>query len=155
MRVRLAAQADIERLVDLNLEVHDLHVAHLAGFFKPARREDLAEYFEAMLEREDARVLVACEDAEVVGYVLLVLRERPENAVMLEQRWLYIEQIGVAAAYRRRGHAAALVEAARKVAKEHGLGRVELETWAFNREARAFFRSQGFDARILKMAMPV
>ncbi len=155
MSVRRATKADVGRLADLNTEVHDLHVAHLPYFFKPARPEDLTAFFERMLEAPEAWVFVACEGQEVVGYMVLVLRERPENEFALPQRWLYIDQIGVTEAHRRRGHAAALVDRARGVAKEYGLERIELDTYAFNERAQAFFRSQGFQDHMIKMKMGV
>jgi diamine N-acetyltransferase len=153
MSVRQATPADIERLVDLNMEVHDLHVAHLPTLFKPARREDLASYFEQTLASRDALVYVACDGEKVVGYTLLIIRERPENPVVYAHRSLYIEQIGVAESHRRQGHASDLVETARAVAKESGLDRIELDTWGFNEQAQAFFRSQGFRTRNVKMEM--
>ncbi len=153
MSVRTATGADIERLVDLNMEVHDYHVAHLPYFFKTANREDLAAYFREVLGREDARVFVATDGATVAGYVLLVIRERPENPIAYAQRWLYVEQIGVSTAHRRQGHGAALIAAARQMAREQGLDRIELHTWAFNEPAHAFFHAQGFETRGLQMAM--
>ncbi len=155
MSVRPATPADIERLVDLNSEVHDLHVAELPAYFKPVSRADLAAYFADMLEAPGARVFVACNGPEVVGYMLLVLRERPANIFAHAQRWLEIDQIGVTAAHRGQGHAAALVEAARALAKEYSLGRIELHTWGFNERAQAFFRAQGFQTQGIKMGMDV
>src|SRR5512135_3544181 len=108
MSVRRATPADIERLADLNLEVHDLHVAHLPWFFKPAERDKVAAAFTEKLSAEDTRIFVACEDGNVVGYVVLVMRERLENPFSLSQRWLYLDQIGVTASHQRLGHAAAL-----------------------------------------------
>jgi diamine N-acetyltransferase len=155
MSIRRATKADIDRLVDLNIEVHDLHVAHLPFFFEQINRRDVAAYFAGMLDAPGAHVLVACDGPEVVGYMLLVIRERPAAPGVRGRRWLYIEQIGVAEAHRRRGHAAALIEEARAVAEEHGLGRIELDTWGFNTRAQAFFRSQGFETVSMKMGMEV
>ena len=54
MSVRPATKSDIERLVDLNMEVHELHVVHLPDFFKPAQRGDLAAFFAEMLQADYA-----------------------------------------------------------------------------------------------------
>jgi ribosomal protein S18 acetylase RimI-like enzyme len=153
--VRLATRADIERLVDLNNEVQELHLAQLPHVFKPARREDLRAYFEQTLASPEARVLVACDGAHVVGYTLLVVRERPENPVAHALRSLYIEQIGVTETHQRHGHATALIEAARALARKEDLPRIELDTWGFNERAQAFFRSQGFRIRTIKMELDV
>jgi diamine N-acetyltransferase len=155
MSIRQAMKADVERLADLNMEVHDLHVAHMPGVFKPARHEDLAAYYDGLLEVPDAHVFVACQGPEVVGYMVLIIRERLESAINVARRWLYVEQIGVAEAHRRQGHAAALLEAARAVAKEQKLDRIELDTYGFNEGAQAFFRSQGFQTVTIKMGMEV
>ncbi len=155
MSVRRATEGDLQRLVDLNLEVHDLHVAHLPYVFEPIDREAVVAFFGNLLNAPEALILVACEEAEVVGYMLLIFRERAGGSGLRARRWLYIEQIGVTEAHRRRGHAAALVEAARDVAKEHGLSRIELDTWGFNERAQAFFRSRGFQTVSMKMGMAV
>src|SRR3974390_3130499 len=109
MSVRRATDADLGRLVDLSMEVHDLHVAQLSYFFKPVGREEQAAFILEMLAAPEALAFVACEGSAVVGYMLLMIRERPENSVTHAQRLLYIEQIGVTEAHRRQGHAAALV----------------------------------------------
>lgn len=152
MSVRLASAADLERLVELNLEVHDLHVAHMPDLFKPADPEDVSAYFAAMVAADAAEIFVACEGPVVVGYLLLVLRERPEDPVMLAQRFAYIEQIGVTAEHRGRGHGHELIAAARTFARQRGLDRVELDTWGFNKAAHAFFHAEGFHTRNIRMA---
>ncbi len=153
--IRPAVLADVARLVALNKEVHDRHVAYMPELFLPAPPQVVAAYFEEMLASEGARICVACVGEEVVGYVLLVLRERPGNPTMRSQRWLYIEQIGVSAAHRGQGHGAALIEAARAVARAEGLPRIELDTWGFNTPAHEFFFGQGFESRMLRMAQEV
>jgi ribosomal protein S18 acetylase RimI-like enzyme len=66
---------------------------------------------------------------------------------------LYVEAIGVTEAYRGRGHATALIDVARALAKEQRADRIELDTWGFNERAQRFFRSVGFDVRGIRMAM--
>jgi diamine N-acetyltransferase len=155
MSIRQATKADVERIADLSMEVHDIHVAHWPTVFKPAGHEDVAAYFAGLLEAPDVHVFVACRGSEIVGYTVLVVRERLENAFTYNRRWLYVEQIGVTEAHRRQGHAAGLIEAVRAVAKEQKLDRIELDTYGFNERAQAFFRSQGFQTQLVKMGMDV
>lgn len=47
--------------------------------------------------------------------------------------------------HRKDGIGAALMSAVRHAAEEHGVA-MALDMWSFNEVARAFFRSQGFEA---------
>ena len=155
MSVRGATRGDFERLVDLMSEVVDQHVDHLPYVFKQAKREDIVEYLNEMLDSKDVRVFVACAGPEVVGYMLLTVDEDAGNPFFHPRRLLYIEALAVTAAHRREGHGAALLDAARSVAAEQGLDRVEFETWGFNDQAHEYFRARGFGTLSLRMTAQV
>jgi ribosomal protein S18 acetylase RimI-like enzyme len=61
------------------------------------------------------------------------------------RRILYFDQIAVTESDRGRGHGRRLIEAGVALARELGIGIVELDVYAFNAKARAFFLSQGFE----------
>lgn len=73
-------------------------------------------YLQRRLAREDLLVLAALADGAVVGALVAYELAKLER----ECREYYIYDLGVAAAYRRRGIASALIEAAREIAAERG-----------------------------------
>jgi ribosomal protein S18 acetylase RimI-like enzyme len=155
MSVRRATRSDIRRLVDLMTEVVDQHADHMPQVFRRAKREDIVEYLNEMLDAEDTRVFVACAGPEVVGYMLLMVDDDPGSPFFLPRRLLYIEALAVTAAHRRQGHGAALLDTAWRVAAELGLDRVEFETWGFNEQAHEYFRARGFETLSLRMTARV
>ena len=155
MSVRRATREDFERLVDLMSEVVDQHVGHLPYVFKQAKREDIVEYLNGMFDAQDVWVFVACAGLDVVGYMLLTVDDDPGDPFFHPRRLLYIEAFAVTAAHRREGHGAALLDAARSVAAEQGLDRIEFETWGFNDQAHEYFRARGFGTLSLRMTAQV
>ena len=155
MSIRRATPADIEALVGLMDEVHDLHVAHLPWVFRPALQREMLAYFDELLDSPEARVYLACAGEEAVGYLLLLILDQPAAPMMERRRSLYIESIGVTVRHRGQGYGRALLETARAVAGELGLVRIELDTWGFNEPAHAFFRRHGFGTMCVRMVAEV
>jgi ribosomal protein S18 acetylase RimI-like enzyme len=151
MSVRSASREDLEHLVDLMSEVVDEHVCHLPYVFKQATREDMVEYLTELLDSPDAWVFAACSGPEVVGYMLCTIDADPGNPFFNPRRLLYIEALAVTADHRRGGHGADLLDAARTVAAEQGLDRIEFETWGFNQQAIDYFSARGFGTQSVRM----
>jgi len=121
IRIRLATEADIERVVRLEQE----------AFTDAWSRAS----FEHLLG--DARTLfaVACDENGVVqGYVVAwyVLDEGE------------IANLAVSSTSRRRGIGGLLLDAALAMARDHGVGAVYLEVRDSNETARSLYASRGF-----------
>ena len=155
MSVRAASRGDFERLVELMSEVINQHARHLPYVFKQATRADVVDYVNQKLDAQEGWVFVACAGPEVVGYMLLTLDDDPGDAFFHPRRVLYIEALAVTEAHRREGHGAALLDAARSVAAEQALDRIEFETWGFNDQAQDYFRARGFATQSLRMSAEV
>jgi GNAT superfamily N-acetyltransferase len=147
MRIEPGSPADAGTLARLNTFVHDLHLEHAPHVFGTPTREDAAAAFEALLRRENYRAFLAYVDDRAVGYVLVMVGERPASAFNRPRRWLYIDQISVEPDARRHGVGRALVSAVLRHADDTGIDDVEVDTWAFNDRAQAFFASLGFRAK--------
>ena len=63
---------------------------------------------------------------------------------------LYVDALAVDPAWRRRGVARALLGEADRMAAEHGLRGVALDTGIENRAARALYQRSGFEQRGLR-----
>ena len=77
------------------------------------------------------------------GFVAQVVH-RPEHPFRHALDLVYVDQIAVDPAHRRRGYGARLLREAVALAQAAGIRRVELDVWAFNAGARRFFAGQGF-----------
>jgi ribosomal protein S18 acetylase RimI-like enzyme len=154
MTIRLAIIADYHGVALLNFEIQQMHAEALPHLFKPATDQNFTSaVFEAMLAQPDCSLYVAEADGNAVGYIYLQVIERAESWARYAQRALYIHQLCVARSHRRQGHGKRLLEQAAAVASQHGIARIELDTWWFNVDARTFFKVYGFEEFNLRSAL--
>lgn len=150
-----AVLGDAAAIGRLHAIVHNLHVDHLAWYFKGVDVHHLAEVARATLQQPDTYTIVARVDGEIVGYAVGVLHDIPESLFAHECKHLYLDQIAVDPAFRRKGIGRELVKALLNYARREGLEQVALDTWEFNEGARSFFLSMGFKRQMQRLAMSV
>ncbi len=122
MRLRAARAADLEALVAFEDTV-----------FADDPHRIVRRQWQALL-RQPGAVIVAAAPGELLGVIVLALRGRV----------LRIQSIGVAAAARRRGVGATLLELAARRGRRLGCSAVRLEVAAGNQPARALYAAHGF-----------
>jgi GNAT superfamily N-acetyltransferase len=144
---------DVEAIASLQEEVHTLHVANAAWYFLAADRSLLAEATRARLLDESTRPLIGRRDGQVIGYVLASARVRPAKHISREYTAIYLDEICVRSDCRRTGVGRLLVEALFTLDREEGIGRVELDAWAFNTDARQFFERLGFQPQMHRLSV--
>ena len=144
MNIRAAAEGDIDALAALNSDVQGLHVTLFPDRFKETDPDEVAGWFQSVLEKPCFRTLIALADEAPAGYIVLRIKERQEHAFCKAHKLLYVDQISVRHDYRNQGVGRALLEAAKAVASAEGLQRLELDVWSENTEAKRFFAAQGF-----------
>lgn len=150
IQIRDALERDVTALTELSRFVHDIHVEAHPAYFKPFEPGAIAEQFRTRLLRRETRIRIASLGDLPVGYVVVLLRERPEDARCFARRYCEIEEIAVAASRRRQGVARALIEDVRREARSLGIGGVELASWCFNETAHAAFQALGFDPMLVR-----
>jgi len=99
------------------------------------------EHMQNLLEQEDACVLVAEAEDQIVGYIVGHIRTPPP--VFQSSRYGYVSDICVAASMRRRGIGRVLFERLSVWFREQGADHVELRVAARNPAAQAFWRKLG------------
>ena len=152
MTIRLAEAADYEGVARLNAEVQQLHADALPRLFKPTSENIFTrEVYDGMLAQPRCYLYIAVRGTEPVGYVYAEVQERPEAWFRYAQRVVYIHQLAVSRLHRRRGYGERLVQQVVALAESQGIRRLELDTWWFNAEARAFFKRLGFTELNLRM----
>lgn len=145
INVRTASSQDACTLAELNQSVHRIHVQAMPEIFKPITVEKAEGLFVDWLKMENIHFLIVETENKPVGYAMLVVRERPENLFCYARKSIYVEQIAVPEQYQGHGFGKALIDAAKKLATDLNISKIELDVWAFNEKAQAFFNAQGFE----------
>jgi ribosomal protein S18 acetylase RimI-like enzyme len=135
--VRPAASADAAGIAAIYRENARWHASLDPDYFREPDPDRLVEALRAddeWREREDTLALVAEVDGDVAGYLEASLSAPSEGADWqsvrdLSQTRMYINSLGTADRFKRRGVATALVEAAEAWAVEHGASVATLDTW--------------------------
>jgi ribosomal protein S18 acetylase RimI-like enzyme len=146
---RVARRADIARVCDLARELRVALLKERGGALwetREARPEPLEPAFAALLERDDATVLVGTLDDHVVGYGVAeieILRDGSRLGV--------ISEIFVQPEARAVGIGEVLVERLVAYCVDAGCIGVDASALPGDRQAKNFFERAGFTARLLTM----
>jgi len=146
MNIRTATPQDSLLLSTLCQDVQSLHAKHHSEIFKMPSGDDFAvSFFDEMLVDPTARLFIAEEDWGAIGYIFCKLFERPEGLFTYANRFIQIEHISVRPDAQQRGAGAALLNRVEELAREVGVTKIQLNSWAFNTNAHAFFERFGFE----------
>ena len=144
IEIRDAGRDDLEAVNVLRRQVNDLHVQGRPDIFRPGFGPDLEAHLLEQFESDQAGVIVAVADGRIAGFAVVQYICRPQSAYSLARSFYRVEEFGVDAAFRRRGIATLLMKYLREDARRLGFNRIELDVWAFNESALAFYTSVGF-----------
>ena len=89
-------------------------------------------------------MIVAIADGRVVGEMILRVMTREDDGFWKKRRWLYIDDLCVDAAWRGMGVAEKLDAFAEEIARSEDCVSIELNCWAFNERAAAFYKRMGY-----------
>lgn len=142
--VRPARPEELARVNALRREVNDLHVQGRPDIFRPGFNAELQRHVFDQYAENPNNVIVALLDGEVCGFATVQEIRRPESPYALARAFYRVEEFGVDSRFRRRGVATALVDYMKRDARARGFDRVELDVWAFNDGALAFYEAAGF-----------
>jgi diamine N-acetyltransferase len=143
--VRLATLDDADVIGRQTSSVQQLHNKALPFIFKPTSADLFPpQKLAALIQDPNCIVAVAEIDRKVVGHIYGAVVNRTENEFNRAESYLYIYQIGVDDDARRQGVGTALITFIGDCAQALGLTTVQVDHWAFNGRARAFFEACGF-----------
>jgi len=155
MNIRLATLDDLDLLARLNTDVQRLHANALPHLFKQPDNPAaiIADFRERIFANVEGRVFFAELDDEAAGYVYAHMTHRPDNAYTYALDAIHIDQISVRPVYQGMGVGYGLVQEVFDWARTEKIKRVTLDTGAFNVEAQAFFKKQGFEVSTYRMGV--
>ena len=145
--LRAAVEDDVEQLAVLSASVQQLHVTARPDVFKTADPRALRHLFMRRLTDPAIRIWIAEIAGIVVGHAVTVDKRQEESLYAHTRSWREVDEVVVGVGHRRIGVARALLRHVEITARTDGFPAVELNTWAFNGDARASFEHLGFVPR--------
>ena len=140
--IRQATRKDIGGILPLWNQMMDYHAA-LDERFRPAPdgEEHWATVLRSWLRDDDACVLVADAEGQLVGYIIGMMRENPP--VLLPPTYGLVSDICVDPAWRQQGIGRRLFEGLQDWFREKELSTVHLNVAHFSPVSQAFWRAMG------------
>jgi ribosomal protein S18 acetylase RimI-like enzyme len=131
-----------------------MHATAMPDFFKPPSAMTFPpDFWQERLAEADVVILVAEQAGTVIGYLYADTTPAMETAATYARPRFYIHHIGVDALHRGQGAGAALLDAAKALARDQGIALLALTTWTFNERAVRFFTRAGFEVYNYRMWM--
>lgn len=145
MNIRKATVDDAGIIAQLNGHVQQVHADAEPTLYKPAKVSDelIAHHVDAINDSHGT-IFVAEDDGRAVGYIHVVVHERPENSFRFERRYVLVDAMSVNPQYYGTGVADKLMDCAVSLAHEHHAEQVILDVWDWNYRARKFYAKRGF-----------
>ena len=142
--VRRATKSDIGRLLELLIQVDMVHHNGRPDIFKGPATKYNAKELESIIEDDSTPVFVcADETGNVMGHAFCIHKQVLNDSVLTDVKTLYIDDICVDEAFRKKGVGRALYEHVKEYARQHDFYNVTLNVWSCNGEAMKFYESLG------------
>lgn len=142
--LRRADLDDVGALVALSVAIQGLHHQHQPTVFLPADPEASEAGLRKWLGEDGELCWLAERGGRALGYLTAREARQAGDRLVRELRAFHVSQVVVDPEFRGRGVGRALMEAALAHAREEGFETAQLNVWAFNATAAAFFASFGF-----------
>lgn len=142
MEILRAGIGDVTGILELLLQVNNVHAEGRPDLFVKGERKYSESELRALLQDDSRPVFAARENGMVVGYCFCVV-ERYSGGNMVERTTLYIDDLCVREGFRGNHIGSRLYEHALAFAKSIGCHNVTLNVWECNEPARRFYDSMG------------
>lgn len=153
MQIRFATSGDYKDVARLVSQIHRLHVVARPDMYVPFDSPMSAQYYEKLLRGERTNVIVA-EDLvgkAVVAYAVIRMDEAAYRPIFQQRKYIYIDDLCVDEAHRRRGIGRQMFSFIVDYAREISASFIELGVAEFNQDAIQFYESLGMVTRSRKM----
>ncbi|PDY31106.1 GNAT family N-acetyltransferase [Bacillus thuringiensis] len=150
--VRLAAPEDFWDISNINKQVQQLHIEGRPDIYSDTSASlDHNAYEEWLKDKTIEIFVVEDNNKEILAYIILDIKEPPENPKLVERKVLFIRNIGVSEICQGAGIGKILVQKVFEYAKEIQATSVELNVLEFNKKAIRFYEKLGFKTQSRQM----
>lgn len=154
MSIRRAQNKDIGRILELLVQVNNVHNANRPDLFIKDKTKYTEDELKPIIKNDTTPVFVYTdENDEVLGYAFCVFQSHVEDNNFPDIVTLYIDDICVDEKHRGEHIATMLFEYVKEFAKQENCYNITLNVWDNNDSAHAFYEKCGF--KIQKYGMEV
>ena len=152
MKVRRAENKDIEKILDLLIQVDMVHHNGRPDIFKgPVTKYD-AEQLKDIIKDDNRPVFVCVDDNDkVLGHAFCMHQQIQDHKLLTDRKTLYIDDICVDETARGKGVGRMLYEYVKEYAIEKGFYNITLNVWECNPTAIKFYESMGLKPQKIGM----
>lgn len=147
--IRTAISSDLSAIMDLYREQFREMAKLIPDFIKEG--DQSTEFIENTISGENSDIIVYENDGNVVGFILLQAKVRPDFDFMLPGKFCYIMDVIVTEAHRNKGFGTALMISAKDWAKEHDCSFINLDVLVNNPGAIKLYEKLGFIPKAQEM----
>ena len=147
--VRKATNNDIPAKAELYREQFREMSKLIPDFIKEG--DQSVEFLEKTISNDDSDILVYEDNGNVVGFILLQAKERPDFDFMLPGKYCYIMDVIVTESHRNKGFGTALMNSAKDWAKEQNCSFINLDVLVNNPGAIKLYEKLGFIPKAQEM----
>ncbi|MBO4784375.1 MAG: GNAT family N-acetyltransferase [Lachnospiraceae bacterium] len=152
MKVRRAENKDIEKILDLLIQVDMVHHNGRPDIFKGPVTKYTGEQLEDIIKDDNRPVFVCVDDDDkVLGHAFCIHQQIQDHKLLTDIKTLYIDDICVDEAARGKGVGRMLYEYVKEYAKEKGFYNITLNVWECNPTAIKFYESMGLKPQKIGM----
>lgn len=155
MNIRFATETDIPEMLDLLLQVGDVHHRIRPDLFREGAQKYDAAALKRLLADSNRPVLAGDVDGKMVGYAFCILQDVKNDSALCDRKTLYIDDLCVDENVRGAGVAAAIYQGVLDYARSIGCDAVTLNVWCGNDRAMRFYEKCGLRPQKIGMEFPL
>ncbi len=147
--IRKATHDDIAAISELYRKQFREMAKLIPDFIKEG--DQSTEFIENIISGEECDILVYEDNGNVVGFILLQAKTRPDFSFMIQGKYCYIMDVIVTEAHRNKGFGTALMNSAKDWAKEQNCSFINLDVLVNNPGAIKLYEKLGFIPKAQEM----
>ena len=151
MKIRRAAEKDLNRMEELLLQVDMVHHEGRPDLFKIGRKYTEDQLKEILADDHTPVFVATDEEDRVLGYAFCVFKQFLNDNILTDVKTLYVDDLCVDEVLRGRHVGKALYQYVLQFAKEKGCYNVTLNVWSCNPSAIKFYESCGLKPQKIGM----
>lgn len=138
---------DYKRINELFIELHQEHVIGRPDIYVSSQTPILYDELYQITKSKQYISVVAKFEDEIIGFAIAKFKLPVKNDLLRENRTVYIEEICVSTAFRKKGVGKKLYKYIENFAKERKIDRIDLNVWSFNKSAINFYKECGMNVQ--------
>ena len=140
--IRMALNADLDRILDLLGQINDIHSGGRPDLFKKGTTKYDKGQLKELIADPSCAVFVF-DDGKIEGYAICRVCAAEDGRLLNPIKTLYLDDLCVDKRSRGKGVGSKLFDRAVEYAKETGCHNLTLHAWELNPAAKKFYEKRG------------